>query len=482
MSATDLCDNGLFIGYFIYEGIYFACGLVFEDQYSNALSSKNKNFNIIKLYNNKLEDRILLMSNTQLIKSFLVIASLVIYGIVLYFGYLYSSLDMLLIKLNLKKVFSYYYHILMIIIADIVPFLFIYPFISDFTSCLCMPVHWNTSQYLIIYAIILKIFSDNFSNKSFINSILFSIISFCIYVYAFSNFFFTRNSAYTNYFNDKISILIFFFAPMMLFIKEYSIQKILINTEINSFAFIFIIWILEEIIYLILRIYFISIQSIFFGGIKVQNIFITLLSVYDEIGNYLFLAYNLNLAIKGISKSLSHLIWYLCYIYGFWMIYVPAGYVLLSTLATIIELTGYILFYTLVDDEDIFIEIYEEKLPQKLVEEKNNNPNINISMGTPNYSNEELIIDSKYDTSTPYKDNYNFDEKIAKLEEENNMIKSDKRSLENEINSLRTANNVLKIKNEKLIQEKEQLIQENEKLIEELAKKETEIEKAQKGY
>ena len=151
-------------------------------------------------------------------------------------------------------------------------------------------------------------------------------------------------------------------------------------------------------------------------------------------------------------------------------------------MATIIELTGYILFYTLVDDEDIFIEIYEEKLPQKLVEEKNNNPNINMSMGTPNYSNEELIIDNKYDTPTPYQDNYNFDEKIAKLEEENNMIKSDKRSLEKEVNSLRTTNNVLKIKNDKLIKEKEQLIQENEKLIEELAKKETEIEKAQKGY
>ena len=469
ISLEKLVENSLFFSYSFYEVFYFVFGLIFEDQDSNAyIPSKEKNYNISKLYNNKLEDRILLMSNTQLIKSFLVIASLVIYGIVLYFGYLYSSLDVLLIKLNLKKVFSYYYHIIMIIIADIVPFLFIYPFISDFTSCLCMPVHWNTSQYLIIYAIILKIFSDNFSNKSFINSILFSIISFCIYVFAFSYFFFTRNSAYTNYFNDKISIAIFFFAPMMLFMKEYSIQKILTDIETNSFAFIFIIWILEEIIYLILRIYFIPTQSIFFGGIKIQNIFITLLSVYDEIGNYLFLAYNLNLAIKGISKSLSHLIWYLCYIYGFWMIYVPAGYVLLSTLATIIELTGYILFYTLVDDEDIFIEIYEEKLPQKLVEEKNNNPNINISMGTPNYSNEELIIDSKYDTSTPYKDNYNFDEKIAKLEEENNMIKSDKRSLENEINSLRTANNVLKIK--------------NEKLIEELAKKETEIEKAQKGY
>ena len=144
-------------------------------------------------------------------------------------------------------------------------------------------------------------------------------------------------------------------------------------------------------------------------------------------------------------------------------------------MATIIELTGYILFYTLVDDEDIFIEIYEEKLPQKLVEEKNNNPNINMSMGTPNYSNEGLIIDSKYDTPTPYQDNSNYDEKIAKLEEENNMIKNDKRSLENEVNSLRTTNNVFKIKNEKLTQE-------NEKLIKELAQKETEIEKIKKRY
>jgi phosphoglucosamine mutase len=87
-------------------------------------------------------------------------------------------------------------------------------------------------------------------------------------------------------------------------------------------------------------------------------------------------------------------------------------------LATIIEFIGYILFYTLVDDEDIFIEIYEEKSPEKLVKKKNNNPNINMSMRTPNYSNEELNIDSKYDTPTPYKDNYNFDKKIAKLEEE----------------------------------------------------------------
>ena len=481
MSISELFNDKLFIGYYIYEGIYFACGLVFEDQYSNAFiqSQKKKNFPVEKAYNNTLEKRIILMSNTQLIKFLLEILCLIIYGIVLYFGYLYSNLDEFLIKLNLKKIFSYYYHIILIIIIDIVPYLFIYPFISDFTSYLCMPVHWNTSQYLIFYAIILKIFTNNFSNKSFINSILFSIISFCIYVFGFSFLFFIRNSAYTNYFNDKFGILILFFTPMILFIKEYSIQIILFNTEINTFAFIFIIWIFEEIIYLLLRIYFISIQSIFFEGIKIQNIFLTLLSIYNDIGNYLFLAFNLNLASKGLGKSFSHLIWWLLNIYGFWAKYLPAGYVLLSTLASFFEFIGYILFYTLVDDKDIFMELYKEELPQKLIEDNNNNSNINVS---PNCLNEPLNIDNNYDTPTPYKNYDNFNERFAKLEEKYNMIKSDKRCLETEINSLRTANNVLKIKNDKLIKEKEQLIQENEKLIGELAQKETEIEKLKKGY
>jgi hypothetical protein len=122
----------------------------------------------------------------------------------------------------------------MIIIANIVPFLFIYPFISDYSSYLCMPVHWNTGQYLIIYAIILKIFANNFSNNSFTHPILFSIIGFCIYVLGFL-FFFAKKCEYTNYFNDSISIVIFFFAPMILFIKEYSIQKISLKLKLIHF-------------------------------------------------------------------------------------------------------------------------------------------------------------------------------------------------------------------------------------------------------
>ena len=43
MSKSELFVDGLFIGYFIYEEIYFADGLVFEDQYCNAyIPSKGK--------------------------------------------------------------------------------------------------------------------------------------------------------------------------------------------------------------------------------------------------------------------------------------------------------------------------------------------------------------------------------------------------------------------------------------------------------
>ena len=105
MSICNLFDE-IFIGYLLYEAIYFACGLVFEDQYTNNFLIDNDK--ISKSYNNILEDRIILMSNTQLIKSFLVILGLVKYGIVLYF--LYSNLDELLINLNLKK----FFHIIII--------------------------------------------------------------------------------------------------------------------------------------------------------------------------------------------------------------------------------------------------------------------------------------------------------------------------------------------------------------------------------
>ena len=80
-------------------------------------------------------------------------------------------------------------------------------------------------------------------------------------------------------------------------------------------------------------------------------------------------------------------------------------------------------------------------------------------MGTPNYSNAQLIIN--IDNTTLYNENYNYDERITKLKEENTMIKSDKKSLENENGSLRI--NSLKIKNKKLTQENENYLQSRKK-------------------
>ena len=68
----------------IYESIYFVCGLVFENHYSYPYVKSQKeehNSNNSKGYNNTLEDRIILMHNTQLIKFFLVIFGIFIYGL-----------------------------------------------------------------------------------------------------------------------------------------------------------------------------------------------------------------------------------------------------------------------------------------------------------------------------------------------------------------------------------------------------------------
>ena len=106
--------------------------------------------------------------------------------------------------------------------------------------------------------------------------------------------------------------------------------------------------------------------------------------------SYFFLAYNLNLAVKGNGKLLSHLIWWILYAYAFFLINVPVGYVLLSTLATIIEFVAYLLFISLVEDEDIYMEIYKDKSPHQLIKESKNN----ISLEPLNYPNDELNIKS----------------------------------------------------------------------------------------
>ena len=128
MSIKDIFNDEIVIGYYIYETIYFAGGLIYEDQYTNAYFNLRikKNFNIRKSYNYTLEDRIKLMSYSQLIKIILVLFGIFIYGIVLYFGYLYSNMNESIIQLNLKNFFHIIITIFMIIFADIIPFLFIF--------------------------------------------------------------------------------------------------------------------------------------------------------------------------------------------------------------------------------------------------------------------------------------------------------------------------------------------------------------------
>jgi hypothetical protein len=61
MGFCDIFDESFIIN-LIYEGIYFACGLIFEDQYTNAFYKRyttEKYYYISKSYNYILEDRII---------------------------------------------------------------------------------------------------------------------------------------------------------------------------------------------------------------------------------------------------------------------------------------------------------------------------------------------------------------------------------------------------------------------------------------
>ena len=66
---------------------------------------------------------------------------------------------------------------------------------------------------------------------------------------------------------------------------------------------------------------------------------------------------------------------------------------------------------------------YNDESSQESIE-TSINTNIYISIGKPNYINQQP--NNKFNTSTPNKDNY--DERFKKLEDEISMIKSNKRS------------------------------------------------------
>ncbi len=299
------------LGISFLDGIVFITSAIFEDQYSNIwffnTSERKLDNKALTYFNNSLEQKIELMANTQLIKLFSISAVALGYLIILLYNLDSYKYNYYAIELNYKKFFSCFHLLIFIVITDVVPYLFIYPYISKYTSVYCMPVLWNNGQYLILLNILFIIISKNYNYKSFINSILFSILSLYIFIYSFGKWFCARKNGYTNYFNDNISKIIFFFASIFQFIKDYSSQKILKKANINPLVLLFVVWFLEEIVYIILRIIWPTENFIFLGGIKAQNIYAILLSIAQDVLNAFFLFF-FSLPYRGFSRAFSHII------------------------------------------------------------------------------------------------------------------------------------------------------------------------------
>ena len=464
-NLSDEAEKEVFWGNLFFELVYFVLALIFEDRFSNIFIFSNEEYTIMPITENTLRERIIIMSNAHLLKILLIMLALIIYLLYIYFSFLFSQPIDKFLEINFKSFFSSFYVIILIIIADICPYLFIYPYISKYTSVYCMPVHWNISQYILILTIFSQIYySSKFESRAFWNSIIFSIISFIIQVISFSNFYFTRDSAFGNYFNDSISILIFFFAPMFMFMKEYLYSYLLLNPYDKSISpfLILAIWILEEIIYLVLRIIFVSPHNLFFGEYSMKSTFSFLLTTYHDIGDICFLMAELNLATKGFLKSISHLGWWVLDIFGFWMAYKPIGYVLFTLLTTTIDLINYILLITLQSDNDIFDKMYDINLYI----------NINFITDEKKKTNLATIPQKKSSYNQDEEDSEFYEQKVSELKSEKSSIINSKSSLENQIISIRNSSNDLKVEIGTLKIKNKKLKDENGRLINELAQKE----------
>ena len=474
---SSVVEKELFWGNMFFECVYFILSLVFEDRFSNVLILPfSKDYPVTTISDDTLKERIIIMSNAHLIRIMFILLIIIIYFILLYVHFLISKVEDFSLRPNIDKgFFLNFYLIIIIAMVDICPCLFIYPYISKYTSIFCMPVHWNISQYLLILTIVSKICSYDFNKKAFFNSIIISIISFIIQVYSFSNYYFTRNTEFTNYFNNTISILIFFFAPMLIFVKEYLVSYLIIKPYNDYVSFLLIIstWIFEEIIYLVLRIIFVSPHNLFFGGGHLmESIFAFLLITIHDIVDVIFLLdLEINLATKGFAKSISHLMWWLLNCVGFWVAYKPFGYVLFTILTTVIDLLNYVLLITLQTNVEVFNNMYDVDLYFR-----------------PKYVNDDkktINLPSVTQTNSNYNQNENncnfYENKINELKNQKYNLKNSKSSLESQISSIRNSNidlksevETLKIKNKKLKDENGRLIneyKEKEKLVDELKKK-----------
>ena len=463
------------------NGIFYAISLVFEDQYANIIDKSTTMSSLDVEFYNDLPKRIELMANTQLIKTGLIFSIIFIYLVILYFAYMYSCLIDVLISFDFKKFFSRFHLVMLIVIIDVVPYLFIYPYISKYTSVYCMPVLWNSGQYLLLMNIFYFCYIGNI--KSVINSFIFSALSFSFSVFSFYNYFFSRTTQYTNYFNNNYSILIFYFAPMLPFIKDLCYKNIFSKTETNIIVVYFFVTILEEITYLILRWIYPTGNFIFLGGYNKQNTLLILIEIFHEATNLGLLYFpDITIAEKAFGNTISYVGFYVLYPLAFFLAYPPYGYVLLITLNVVIEIGGYIIFITLIGDISVLNEIYfiEKKTEKEILpEKKNEKKTIETPTDTltPNYSSDLFINNYDIDESST---NYNLEEKVAQLQEEKAMAESDKRSLQSQINSLKNTNQSLTSEVNKLKARFEELERLNESYITDLANKEIEVEKYKK--
>jgi len=470
VNLSEKANEGIFWGNLFFELIYFILTLFFEDRFSNIMIlPKIKDYPVYPYLANNLKERIIIMSNAHLIKMMIVFLIIIYYLKKFYVNFLFSKTEDVIIKNYFINWFSHFYLIILITIIDIIPYLFVYPYISQYTSFFCMPVLWNISQYILILNLFSYVYINNFNLRAFSNSIILSIISFIIQVLSFSNFYFTRDTQFTNYFNNVTSIIIFFFAPMLIFMKEYLLSYLFIKShdELMIICIILTILSLEEIIYLILRINFVSPNNLFFGEFTMESIFIFLFTTVHDIVDTIFIIFGLNLATKGYIKSIVHLAWWCINIFGFYQAYKPIGYVLFTILTSVIDLLNYILIITLQNDADVFKEIYDVDLYT-----------IHILINDNEKKNINLATIPQKDSS--YNENENEDEddstinekKINELKSEKASISNSNSNLESQIDSMKNSINDLKIEIGKLKIKNKKLNDEKGRLINELAQKE----------
>ncbi len=474
-------EFGLFAFYCIFQVIYFYCGLITEDQYTNIKVGTSDYYDLtIKEYNYTLPYRILLASNIHNVKMVVLIIFFLIFLFVLYLQVIYSKCPSCQFcknyKNNISSFFKNIHLFLFIIIIDIVPYLFIYPYITQYISYICMPLLWNTGQYLFFLGIFYKIKSEDFTVKAFINCILFSLISFGVYVFGFSKFYFSRKSDFTNCFNNTISIILFFFTPILNLIKDYSTQKILKTTRISTILFIIIIWSIEEIIYIILRLKFLPTYSLF-SGFNLKAFFYGSLSMFDQLTQ--ICALNITpLPIIGLSKTIIHISYLPMNFFPFYLVLTPYGYILLSTLGSVFDLIGYILCLTLNENNDFYLEIYpspeeiEEEEKIKSIEKKEKE--IQMKTETPFTPNNDI---NNQNTKTNKYTKEDYEDVISKLNNDKSNIEREKIQLQNDINSLTKRNSSLNVEINKYKIKIGKLEQDNQKLLSDINEKDEIIRK-----